>query len=98
MLTLSSRARFFVQDFFKGQPRQLPMIARVGEAGYGAFGIETEVFLRLLNHWVELTEVVAVLGNFTCDHEVMLVINCGLDVVADGGLASFAELAAVRTL
>lgn len=39
--------------------------------------------------------VVSILGDLNGGDEVVLGVNSGLDVVADGGLAAFAQLAAV---
>jgi hypothetical protein len=71
-------------------------VAGIGDDGERGVGGQAEIFLRLLGDGVERVLVVALLGDFHGSDEVVLVIDGGLDVVADGGFAAFAQLAAVR--
>ena len=66
------------------------MIAGIGEGFDWASGLKAKVLFGFLDHGVELTEIVTVLGHLTSGDEVMLVIDCGLHVIANGGLPSFA--------
>ena len=69
------------------------MVAGVGEGFERGVGRKPEALLRLLGHGMELAEVVAILGDFAGGDEVVLAVNGGLDVVADGGLAALVQLA-----
>ena len=65
-------------------------VAAVGEDGERSVGGQTEIFLGLLGDGIKRLMIVSFLGDLDGTDEVVLVDDGGLDVVADGGLATLA--------